>query len=80
MVGEEDVISRQEYSCTVKCYSHEGSVYVLSKDHFMRIRHQQEGWKHVLEKALWKEKRKKEDFLSEHPKIPIVEENLPTEK
>ena len=24
MIGEEDVISRKTYSCTVKCYSHEG--------------------------------------------------------
>lgn len=79
MIAEEDVISRKYYSCTVKCYSQEGTVYVLDKDHFMRIRNQEESWMQVLEKALWKEKRKKGDYitskpLKRKPEEPIKEE------
>jgi CRP-like cAMP-binding protein len=35
LLGEEDVISRKTYSCTVKCYSLEGTAFVLDKDHFL---------------------------------------------
>ena len=64
MLGEEDVISRATYSCTVKCYS-EGQVYVLDKAHFEKIKNQDEAWMQVLEKALWKEKRKKADYIND---------------
>ena len=34
LMGEEDVFSREKFSCTLKCYSHKGVVFELPDEYF----------------------------------------------
>lgn len=38
LLGEEDIFSRDKYSCTAKCYSQKGSLYELKKEHFQMLK------------------------------------------
>jgi CRP-like cAMP-binding protein len=38
LMGEEDVLSRQKFSCTLKCYSSKGTVYELPREQFFMLR------------------------------------------
>lgn len=38
IIGEEDAISRQTYSCIAKCYSFTGTVYAIAKENFMTLK------------------------------------------
>jgi CRP-like cAMP-binding protein len=58
MLGEEDCISNNTYSCSVKCYSLKGSAFAVKKDDFLTLRRSDDSWLNVLEKAFWKEKGK----------------------
>ena len=66
MIGEEDVISSTKlYSCTAKCSSLQASVYVIQREDFMTLKSSEDAWLLVLEKALWKEKRKDADYIGD---------------
>ncbi len=63
LVGEEDVISKEKYSCTVSCNSLKATIYAISKENFMTLRRADDCWMNILEKALWKEHRKRGDHF-----------------
>ena len=65
MFGEEDVIRNNLYSASVKCTSQYGTLYKVEKEDFMTLKKSDEGWIKILEKAMWKEKRKQGDFIQE---------------
>lgn len=63
MLGEEDAIGRKVYSCTVRCYSLSAKVFCIKREDFMTLRKSDDSWLNILEKALWKEKRKLGNYI-----------------
>ena len=55
LIGEEDVLNRDNYTCSLKCYSLKGTVYQIKKADFMMLRHQDESWLNILEQMIKKE-------------------------
>jgi len=67
MIGEEDAISRNNYSCSVKCHSLNGSLFAIKREDFITLRKSDDSWLNILEKALWKEQKKRGDFINKQP-------------
>ena len=64
LLGEEDIIGRNEHACSVKCSSSRGLVYYISKTQFLEmVGATQESYGAVLENIFMKEKRKKASFI-----------------
>lgn len=63
IVGEEDVINREQYSCNLKCISLTGKVFVIKKEDFMNLKNQDDSWLGIIEKILMKEKRREGQLI-----------------
>ena len=62
MLGEEDVISEEQIcTCTAKCHSMTCSLFSIKKEEFLTLKHSDEAWLSILEKALWKETKKDQE-------------------
>ncbi len=48
LIGEEDVLNRNTYGCTLKCHSLKGTLYQIKKQDFMMIRHQDDSWLSII--------------------------------
>ena len=48
ILGEEDVFSRDNYTCTLKCVSWKGTLYELTKDRFKVLQKSELSWLTVL--------------------------------
>ena len=57
LIGEEDIISRGEYSCTLKCYTQKASIFKMGKEYFRMLRSSDTSWLDVLAKVTYKEYR-----------------------
>ena len=57
LAGEEDILARSVYSCSLKCYSHKGTVYKMAKDYFKMLKQSDHSWLEVMEKIAYKECR-----------------------
>lgn len=64
IVGEEDVINRENYSCSLKCISLTGKLFVINKVDFFNLRNNDESWLGIIEKILMKEKRRDGDLIN----------------
>ena len=67
--GEEDVISRQNFSCSLICYSQKGTVYRMKKEHFILLKHTEHAWIEVISKITYKEYRAEGLDLRDEKKI-----------
>ncbi|CDW78470.1 UNKNOWN [Stylonychia lemnae] len=65
ILGEEDILNRQTYSCSLKCHSLNGTLFVLKKQEFLLLRNQDDSWLSIIEKIIEKEKRRRADWLSD---------------
>ena len=57
LIGEEDIFSRDVYSCTLKCYSQKGTVFKMGKEYFKMLRNSDQSWLQVMSKITYKEYR-----------------------
>ena len=57
LVGEEDVLQRKTYECTLKCHSGKGKVLRMHRDQFMQLK-KEEVWKSVMTKIAFRDCRK----------------------
>ena len=55
LIGEEDVIWRGRHSCTVKCYSLKGTLFMMKKENFSNLKTSDQSWLSILEKIIQKE-------------------------
>ena len=63
MLGEEDAVSNSKmYTTTVKCHTVKATVHAIKLEDFLTLKNEDGSWKEIIEKALWKEKKK-----IEHP-------------
>ena len=44
LIGDDDVVTRDNYSATCKCYSSSGTLYELSKEEFMKLQASDQSW------------------------------------
>ena len=70
MIGEEDVVSgiSKNYTCTAKCITLKGSVFKISREDFLTLKQSDDAWINILEKAMWKEKQKGAEHISQREK------------
>ena len=57
ILGEEDCVSRQKYTSSVRCISQKGTMYELPAEAFLNIQNQERSWLMVIEKVVQKEHR-----------------------
>ena len=70
-VGEDDVIFRDSYSCTLKCISQKGVLFEVlrSPEEFvMWIRAQDETWLNLMYQTVKKDSRRRADWIRPIPK------------
>lgn len=65
LLGEEDVLSRPSYTCTLRCHSFSGTLYSVKRQDFMVLRTQDDSWLAIIEKVIEKEKRRRGEWLDE---------------
>ena len=54
IAGDEDILARETYSCSLKCYSQAASVYRIPKEHFLELKKTNSAWLEVVSKIAWK--------------------------
>jgi hypothetical protein len=52
VLGEEDVFSRNTYTCQLKCYSTKGTLFEMPIESFMKLRDFENSWLAILEKIV----------------------------
>ena len=83
-MGEEDVFSRKNFSCSLKCHSSQGKVFELKKEDFLLLKQSEHSWLAVIEKIIQKENKQQATHLCHSPRDffkedRIVRANLRTE-
>lgn len=68
LVGEEDVIFRTKFSCTLKCYSSKGVVFKLPKEQLQMLKTSERSWLSIMEKIIQKEGKKQANHLNNTPR------------
>ena len=58
---------RENYSCTLKCYSAHGKVFKLKKEIFKQLRREEEQWDNTMVKIAYKECRRNGEHIPEPP-------------
>lgn len=70
LIGEEDILNRNCYSCSLQCYSLKGTLYTIKKENFMVLRSSDDSWLTIIEKIIHKEQRRHGNFISSENAIP----------
>ncbi len=52
LLGEEDVILKSKFRCTVSCYSAKGTLYEMPAENFMNLKNQEHAWSEIFEKVV----------------------------
>ena len=73
LIGEEDIVSRDGYSSTLKCYSQKGTVYKMGKEYFKMLRNSENSWLDVMKQITYKEYRS--EALDIEKKEPVEDLN-----
>ena len=68
MLGEEDVATRPNYSCSLKCYSFKGTLYELKKEYFNLLKQSEPSWHAIVDKIIQKERLVKATNLKGIPR------------
>ena len=55
LIGEDDVFFRENFSCSLKCYSQKGTVYELGKEYFQLLKSSDQSLLAIMENILQKE-------------------------
>ena len=76
LVGEDDIIGKKEYTCTLKCISQEGSLLQIAKDEFLKLRANDENWQEVMKRIAARDAKKEALHLEkvEKPKDEKLDE------
>lgn len=52
LIGEEDILYWENYSCSLKCISQKGCLYAINKQNFVTLKSQDETWLQINEKVI----------------------------
>ena len=63
------MIGRNEYTCTLKCISQEGTLLQIAKDEFLKLRANEENWLETMEKIVFRDVRKEALHLERKEKL-----------
>ena len=59
MLGEEDAVSNSKmYTTNVRCHTIKASVYAVKVEDFLTLKNEDQSWCGIVEKSLWKERKK----------------------
>lgn len=68
LIGDDDVVARDNYSATCKCHSTTGTLYELSKEEFMKLQNSDQSWLKILEKIIRKQQIRQGAHLDGEPR------------
>ena len=68
LMGDDDVVTRENYSATCKCHSSSGTLYELSKEEFMKLQNSDQSWLKIMEKIIHKGKIRQGAHLEGEPR------------
>ena len=51
IIGDEDILARSTYSCSLKCYSQTGSIYKITKENFLELKKTDSAWIEVVSRV-----------------------------
>ena len=68
LIGDDDAVTRDNYSVTCKCNSSTGTLYELSKEEFMKLQNSDQSWQKIIEKVVHKEKIQQATHLKGEPR------------
>lgn len=55
LAGEEDMIGKDYYTCTLKCYSTKGALFRLSRENLQTLKSYPQIWLQIIEGIVLKE-------------------------
>ena len=55
LTGEEDIINRNEYTCSLRCYSTKGALYRIPREKLKSLQSHNTVWLQILEGIVLKE-------------------------
>lgn len=48
VAGDQDILYRKNYSCSLLCYSQKGTVFKMKKEHFFELKQNEKAWLEVM--------------------------------
>jgi hypothetical protein len=73
MLGEEDAVSKSKrYTTNVRCHTIKASVYAVKVDDFLTLKNEEQSWSGIVQKSLWKERKKIEHPMHATPKEEVI--------
>ena len=80
LAGEEDVLTRDNYQCSLKCFSSKGTLWKMRKEYFKMLKMFQKQWNEVLLKVAYKECRVDALDIKQTTKAELSKEHAKIEK
>jgi CRP-like cAMP-binding protein len=68
ILGEEDFLKRESYSCTLACHSPKGTLYKIPVEMFELLRQNEPSWDQIAIQAKIKESHQRATYIKSKPR------------